>query len=121
MAPALPDHLRTRIFRRGCRNFFLGESIEVEKGRTLDALRAAAEGQAHQVLDVSLLLLDGRPQLSDRCEQLGDHLLEDTGIVREVRWRKCGSRRVRAHALVDAPGGSIIPESTSDFEKKCSA
>jgi hypothetical protein len=90
VAPTLPDHLKSRNFGRGCRLFLLGESIEVEKRRTLDALRAAAESQPHQLLDVGLLLLDGRPQLGDGREQLGDHLFEDAGIVREVRWMECG-------------------------------
>ena len=30
---------------------------------------------------MSLLLVDGRPQLRDRLQQLGDHLLEDDGIT----------------------------------------
>jgi hypothetical protein len=121
VASPLPHHLGTRNFGRRRRHGFLGGSTEVEKRRTLDALRAPAEGQAHQVLDVGLLLIDGRPQLRDGREQLGDHLFEDAGIVRQVRWIECGSRHVRAHALVDAPGGPDVPESASDFKKKGSA
>ena len=43
--------------------------------------RTPAEGQAHQVLNVGLLFIDGRPQLGDRREQLGDHLFEEGRIA----------------------------------------
>jgi hypothetical protein len=85
VASSPPHHLGTRDFGRRSRHGFLSRSAEVEKGRTLEALRAPAEGPTHQVLDVGLLLIDGRPQLRDGREQLGDHLFEDAGIVRQVR------------------------------------
>jgi hypothetical protein len=121
VAPALPGHVGTGNVGRRRGHGFFGRSTEVEQRRALDALRAPAERQADQVLDVGLLLVDRRPQLGDRCNQLGDHVFEDTGIVRQVRRIECKSHHVRAHALVDAPGSPGVPKSASGFEKKCSA
>jgi len=121
VAPALPDHGRTENIGRRHGHCFLSGSAEIEERRAVDALAPPAEGEAHQVLNVGVLLIAGRPQSGDRGEQLGDHLLEDAGVVRQVRRIKYHSRYFRAHALVDAPGSSGIPASAQDFGKKWSA
>jgi hypothetical protein len=121
VASTLPHHLGVGRFGRWRRRCFLGEGAEVEERRAFDALRAPAEGQTHEVLNVDLLPVDGRPQLRDRREQLGDHLLEDTGVVGQVRRIECGRRHGRAHALVDAAAGPAIPAPVQNPWKKCSA
>jgi hypothetical protein len=85
VALALPYHRGTGDFRWRRRRCFLSGSTEVEERRPFDALRAPAEGQTHEILNVGLLPVDGCPQLRDRREQLGDHLLEDAGVVGQRR------------------------------------
>ena len=84
VTPALHDHFWDWRFSRRRWQRLPGGTCEVEEHRPLDALGAPTERHSHQILNVSLLLVDGCPQLRDRLQQFGDHLLEDDRIVGQV-------------------------------------
>jgi hypothetical protein len=79
-----PRRLRLRFCHRRGRH---GRRVVIEQSRTDGALRPPAERQPHQVVNMGLLLVDGRPQLCHGGEQLTNHLLTGRQIVRQWRGR----------------------------------